>query len=50
MGGAPAMDPAMDPAMGGAPAMDPAMDPAMGAEPEMDAEPVGGAGLGRARR
>ena len=46
MGGAPAMDPAM----GGAPAMDPAMDPAMGAEPEMDAEPVGGAGLGRARR
>ena len=52
----PAMDPAMgsapamDPAMGGAPAMDPAMDPAMGAEPEMDAEPVGGAGLGRARR
>ena len=42
--------PAMDPAMGGAPAMDPAMDPAMGAEPEMDAEPVGGAGLGRARR
>ena len=36
--------------MGGAPAMDPAMDPAMGAEPEMDAEPVGGAGLGRARR
>ena len=46
MGGAPAMDPAMDPAMGGAPAM----DPAMGAEPEMDAEPVGGAGLGRARR
>ena len=50
MGGAPAMDPALDPAMGGAPAMDPAMDPAMGAEPEMDAEPVGGAGLGRARR
>ena len=50
MGGAPAMDPAMDPAMGGAPAMDPAMDPAMGAEPEIDAEPVGGAGLGRARR
>jgi len=50
MGGAPAMDPAMDPAMGGAPAMDPAMDPAMAAEPEMDAEPVGGAGLGRARR
>ena len=50
MGGAPAMDPEMDPAMGGAPAMDPAMDPAMGAEPEMDAEPVGGAGLGRARR
>ena len=46
MGGAPAMDPAM----GSAPAMDPAMDPAMGAEPEMDAEPVGGAGLGRARR
>ena len=48
--------PAMDPAMGGAPAMDPAMggapamDPAMDAEPEMDAEPVGGAGLGRARR
>lgn len=48
--------PAMDPAMGGAPAMDPAMggapamDPAMGAEPEMDAEPVGGVGLGRARR
>ena len=42
--------PAMDPAMGGAPAVDPAMDPAMGAEPEMDAEPVGGAGLGRARR
>jgi len=26
------------------------MDPAMAAEPEMDAEPVGGAGLGRARR
>ena len=48
--------PAMDPAMGGTPAMDPAMggapamDPAMDAEPEMDAEPVGGAGLGRARR
>ena len=50
MGGAPAMDPAMDPAMGGAPAMDPAMGGAPAMDPEMDAEPVGGAGLGRARR
>ena len=50
MGGAPAMDPEMDPAMGGAPAMDPAMGGAPAMDPEMDAEPVGGAGLGRARR